>query len=104
MDWPMLGAAIYRGLYLLMESMADDGSPGAHPTQATPPVRCVRCGSEPWVIRWGNIRVGQDLSGYYYQATMDGAPDLLCRDCWHTNIGMDDPMTGKRAGRHSVDG
>lgn len=91
--------SIYRGLYAMMEALAAEESGIGQREQPTAPVRCARCGAEPWVIRWGNIRVGQDLAGYYYQATLTGAPDLLCRDCWHQSLGVDDPLTGTRRER-----
>lgn len=62
----------------------------------TETVKCAGCEEEAWVIRWGAIRVGQDLSGWYAQATADGAPILLCRACWYKSIGMDDPTVARQ--------
>lgn len=59
-------------------------------------IRCDDCGAEPFAVRWGRIRVGYDLDGYYSQLTSDGTARLLCRDCWHVSIGMDDPLRPKQ--------
>lgn len=50
--------------------------------------RCVECGDEPFVITWGAVRVGQDLSGYYYQPAVGEPNRLLCRDCWNRVLGL----------------
>lgn len=50
--------------------------------------RCVECGEEPFVVKWGAVRVGQDLSGYYYQPAVGEPNRLLCRDCWNRVLGL----------------
>lgn len=55
-------------------------------------MRCDECGDAPFEVKWGKIRVGYDLDGYYSQLTSDGTVRLLCRTCWNGSIGVDDPV------------
>jgi len=92
MNWVLIGKLCDRLLHIAMEIIADDYGPGRPGQGATPPAHCARCGAEPWIVRWGSIRIGQQLDGYYYQATVGKDPILLCRDCWHSAIGVEDPL------------
>jgi hypothetical protein len=91
-DWALLGRLVERLGRLALEMADDDRFPVAGSSVPTPPSRCAQCGSEPWIVRWGSIRIGQQLDGFYYQATAGQGPRLLCRGCWHSAIGIDDPL------------
>lgn len=69
-------------------------SGGWEPPTATEPAACAHCGDVPWVVRWGAIRVGQDLAGYYYLATTGNESILLCRECWERALGVSDADAG----------
>lgn len=75
---------------IVLDILQTEGEPGTQRSSVTETIRCAGCGEEAWVVRWGSIRVGQDLSGWYAQASTDSVPVLLCRGCWHRSIGMDD--------------
>lgn len=94
-DWILAGKLINRLLHMAMEILSEDYRPEGGHHWATPPARCAKCGTEPWIVRWGSIRIGQQLDGFYYQATAGPDPILLCRDCWHAAIGVDDPLNPK---------
>lgn len=79
---------------ILMNNDAEEQGLGA-----TPPVRCEQCGETPWVVRWGSIRIAQELDGFVYQATSGPNPLLLCRKCWLSSIGMAEPDTRPVDGR-----
>lgn len=82
-------------------SNIDDNRPGsAIYGWISPPVACSKCGSEPYIVRWGSIRIGQELDGYYYVASSIGEPQLLCRDCWHDALGIADDLTGRQPSGH----
>lgn len=83
----------YRVARLLMD--VDPGPRAANwePGTVSTPVECAGCGAVPWVIRWGRIRIGQELDGYYSLAIAEGDPELLCRSCWYLAIGVDDPLS-----------
>jgi len=66
--------------------------PDYHET-TTAPLRCEECNAEPWVVRWGAIRIGQELDGYYSLATTGATPRLVCRSCWYRALGVEDPAT-----------
>ena len=92
MNWTSILKLAYRVAAVMMESAAHERAPGWSVGGATDPVTCDGCGAEPWTIRWGAIRVGQELDGFYSQATTDGEPRLLCRTCWYLALGTDDPL------------
>lgn len=87
---------VNRLMELVVEMYCEDRPEMAKQHWPSPPARCAQCGSEPFVVKWGAVRVGQDLCGYFYQATSGPEPELLCRDCWHRVLGIDDPLTGTR--------
>lgn len=49
-------------------------------------VTCDQCSVEPWAVRWGGIRIGYDLGGWYSQLASDGTHRLLCEHCWQQSI------------------
>lgn len=91
-DIPLAWKLVNKLMHMAMQYLEDDYMPGTRQPDVSPPARCAKCGDEPWIIRWGSIRIGQQLDGYYYQATVGGDPLLLCRECWHRTIGVDDPL------------
>lgn len=82
-----LVAKVVIAVISILESREGGDRGGSNVTET---VKCASCGEEAWVIRYGAIRVGQDLTGWYAQATTDTVPVLLCRSCWHKAIGQDD--------------
>lgn len=83
-------------------TVAMDIDANSKPGSITPPVQCGQCGATPWVVRWGAIRVGQELAGFYYQATTDGAPLLLCQECWDESLGNTAPRARAGQGAESA--
>lgn len=66
---------------IILDALASQPQPGWRVGAVSDPVRCEYCDAEPWVIRWGNIRVAQELDGYLSVASLDG-PVMVCRACW----------------------
>lgn len=91
-----IATLVAKAVTMALRILEEQSAPVADPVSVTETVRCADCHEEAWVIRWGRIRVGQDLSGYYAQASTDGVPVLLCRGCWHKRLGLDD-YTAPRA-------
>lgn len=78
---------------LLMDVMDADRQREYAPYQISETVRCADCDAEAWQIRWGAIRVGQELRDFYAQSSVNGPPVILCRACWHKRLGVDDTLT-----------
>lgn len=78
--------ALVKCLPVIVEALTAAQAAERKTSAVTPPVCCGQCGDTPFIVRWGAIRIGQCLDGYYYLATADGEPDLLCRDCWQAAL------------------
>lgn len=68
--------------------LTDDASGRTTPSWAvergvTDVVACDGCGLVPFIIMWGRIRVGQDLSGFYSVGRTGDRPGMLCEACWN---------------------
>lgn len=88
----LLGGQICYAILTLIAKLLDAADSDASGTVGVSEVlRCDGCGAEPWVIRWGSVRIGQDLAGYYSIATNQAEPILVCRECWERGLGIADP-------------
>lgn len=97
MNWQMLAKLANELLQVCADILWDERMPKYATTEPTPVAACERCGEVPFIVRWGTIRIGQELDGFYYQATAGGPPILLCRSCWHASIGTQDPLAPRKA-------
>lgn len=91
-----IATLVAKVVTMALTILDEQRSAAAESVSVNDTVRCTDCDEEAWVMRWGRIRIGQDLSGWYAQASMDGTPELLCRGCWHKRLGIDD-YTAPRA-------
>lgn len=89
MDWILLAKhlapIIARAADRITRELAANGTQPGQPPNVMEIQQCADCGREPWVVRWGNIRICQQLDGYVSMASLDG-PILLCSDCWSNRI------------------
>lgn len=73
-------------LPILVTVMTAEPPAGDEWARVTPPVECGRCHEQPFTVRWGGLRVAQDLSGYYAIATVGPDPLIVCLECYEAAI------------------
>lgn len=83
--WRAHGDDVFRLLATCTEIVEGRDS---SPFEITPPIECPGCGAEPFIVRWGAVRLGQSLDGYYARPTVNGEHSIVCRECWERALGV----------------